>query len=207
MPDDVQVRFETAKFERALTRFPNDLFREMRTEYGFIMKGFLATFTKERLNAMGPTDEGVHTRTGDLKRSFSDEVVGTKLGDLTGIAFSTSVYAPVHEFSHKVRPKRAKYLAIPLRAAKTKAGVARGSPRDFPDTKLVPFRRNGKLHFLVVQEKGQQTVPLFLLTKGPVDIPARLGFIELWSSPKNVNFVVGRMNMAIERALAKAEKD
>lgn len=61
-----------------------------------------------------------------------------------------------------IRPKRGKYLTIPLDAAKTAAGVTRGNARSFPNTFFL-FRK-GRTP-LIMQRKGKKVVPLFALAK------------------------------------------
>ena len=62
--------------------------------------------------------------TGLLQRSITYEVRGD-----TVVVGSSRVYAAVHQFGATIRPKRGKFLALPL------PGVARGArPRDFRDT-------------------------------------------------------------------------
>jgi len=85
------------------------------------------------------------------------------------------VYARIHEGwpdnrrSTLIRPRNAQYLAIPLDGALTPAGVARGRPRDFPNT-FVRRITSGRL--MILQRTGAGVVPLFLLVR-EVTIPAR----------------------------------
>lgn len=62
-------------------------------------------------------------------------------------------YARPHEEGAIIRPKRGKFLAIPMPAALTGAGVARGGPRDFPNLRFQPGR-DGSTAWLV-QESGR----------------------------------------------------
>jgi hypothetical protein len=115
-------------------------------------------------------------RTGALARSYTSQVsthgeaIDLRVGVLRAGAKTLS-YAAAHEFGATIRPKSAKYLAIPLGAAKTRAGVARGGPRDYPNTYRAKTKA-GKLLVFQRQPKGTG-IPLFLLTKGPINIPAR----------------------------------
>lgn len=71
-------------------------------------------------------------------------------------------YARVHEHEGTtiIRPK-GKALAIPLKAAKTARGVARGAPRDFTDTFIRRSKASGKP--IIFQNRADTLVPLFVL--------------------------------------------
>lgn len=73
-------------------------------------------------------------------------------------------YARVHEHDGEttIRPRRAKFLAIPLPAVKTATGVARGLPRDFTETFV---RRNKGGNLIIYQNRADQVVPLFALVR------------------------------------------
>jgi len=115
-------------------------------------------------------------RTGTLARAYTSRVsahrggIDLTVGILRGGAKALR-YAATHEFGATITPKTAAYLAIPLRAAKTRAGVARGGPRDYPNT-FVAKTKAGKLIIFQDEASGKPT-PLFLLTKGPITIKAR----------------------------------
>ena len=134
----------------------------------------------------GTTDTRLAVRTGALRASFGFEMQGTGAEISARIGYilpqrSASggdplVYARIHEGwpdgrnATTIHPRNAKYLAIPLDAAKTPAGVARGRPRDFVNT----FVRKSKAGNLVIfQKTGNGGIqPLFVL-KTAVTIPAR----------------------------------
>ncbi len=80
-------------------------------------------------------DGGLATRTGALKRSLRSGVEGSGLSDLRLRNVSAGVaYARVQEEGGEIRPQNGRYLTIPLDAAKTAAGVARFSARQFIDS-------------------------------------------------------------------------
>jgi len=82
-----------------------------------------------------------------------------------------------------IRPKNSRYLTIPLDAAKTKAGVARGSARSgvFGDTFVMKSKKGnllimGKRRFQKGKNAGEthgNLVPLFVLKKS-VTVRARV---------------------------------
>lgn len=98
-------------------------------------------------------------RTGKLRQSIYS---GTRIKRDTVEAFTGSKvpYAAIQERGGVVRPRTARMLAIPLGAAKTKAGVNRQRPRDYTDLFIIKSK-SGKL--LLVRKNGDGIEPLFLL--------------------------------------------
>lgn len=143
-------------------------------------------YARQRYLAGGTSSDRLANRTGHLRAAFGMKLVG-RGPDLEGhIGYMVAqplsqgadalIYARIHEgwpdnrASTTIRPKRGKYLAIPLDAAKTPAGVAKGRPRDFPDT-FVRRSRPGSL--IIFQMLGNRTIqPLFLL-ESEIIVPAR----------------------------------
>jgi hypothetical protein len=91
-----------------------------------------AKLIKEQLS--GPTsDTSVSRRTGSLARSITEVAAIPEGGTVISARLQAGVvYAPVHigprGTTVTIHPSKAKMLAIPLEAAKTGAGVARGAP-------------------------------------------------------------------------------
>lgn len=126
-------------------------------------------------NASGrPTDTATVRRTGNLYRSITQSVsvnnggVDAEFGVRRGAAEGKVLnYAATQEYGATIRAKSGKALPIPLDAALTARGVARGNPRDFDNT----FILRGKKGMLVdsgaiiMQKRGFDVVPLFLLKK------------------------------------------
>lgn len=85
-------------------------------------------------------------RTGTLRRSIAGTVSGS--GDQVVLRLAADgrtggsdvPYAAIQELGGVITPKKGKYLAIPLGAALTPSGVARGGPRDFANLRFVPGR-------------------------------------------------------------------
>src|SRR6185436_16812954 len=75
-------------------------------------------------------------------------------------------YAAAQEFGAEISPKNSKYLAIPLEDAMTEMGVARGKPRDFDNTYIIPTRGGaGIFELLIMQEQADgMDLALFGLT-------------------------------------------
>lgn len=144
------------------------------------------TYAKTTYLAGGTTADRLRVRTGALRASFGMQVqasgqdVTARIGYILpqgqrGGAGDPLVYARIHEgwpnnrAATVIRPRHGQYLAIPLEGALTPAGVARGRPRDFPDTFV---RRASSGRLVILQKAGNGIVPLFLLVR-EVSVPAR----------------------------------
>ena len=172
--------------ERIITRQARAMQRYVRTEH---LTG-------------GTTDTRLRARTGKLRASCIPIKTEIKEGSVEGgISFGT-VYGRVHVGpkgqTTTITPKKGKYLTIPLPAAMTGAGVARGSARQGPwgETFVAKSKETGSLIIFgkrkitsgkKVGELRGQITPLFLLLKS-VRIKARVHPEELiaWIKPKMI---------------------
>jgi len=103
------------------------------------------------------------TRSGELMKSLHPEV--KRSGDnVVGRVGTKLVYARIQELGGVITPKRARALTVPLQAALTQRGAARGRARDFMNT----FIAKG----IIFQRAGKDIIPLFKLKKA-VQIRAR----------------------------------
>jgi len=133
-------------------------------------------------------------RTGHLAQSvrWSFAVQGDKVkGDLWALA-----YGWVHEYGPMViRPRTARYLAIPLPAALTPAGVLRKPPRAWTNTfvRFGGFSGSGT----IFQQRRNMVVPLFRL-KRQVTIPQRR-----WAKPA-VDQTLPQLKERVQKALVEA---
>ena len=112
----------------------------------------------------------LRVRTGNLRRSLQEKrarKVQERGNEIIGIVGTNLKYAAIHEYGGTIRPKRAKWLAIPLKGALTARGVARGGPRDFKDT-FFAMSKNGNL--IMFSKSMGSIIPLFALKK-EVKIP------------------------------------
>lgn len=152
----------------------------------------------------GPTTKKtVSARSGRLRQNIKAKrarVIG-RASIQAGVTAGTA-YAGVHIGRRgkrtTIRPKNAQYLTIPLDAAKTKAGVARGSARSgvFGETFVVKSKAGnliimGKRKRQRGKSAGQtfgNVVPLFVLKKKVV-IRAR---VDPRKRTKKVQRVIGR---------------
>jgi hypothetical protein len=113
-------------------------------------------------------------RSGMLRQAIDVKTVGTTLNTLSLIITFDTNYAMTQEFGDENRrPKHAQYLAIPLPAAQTRAGVTRwASPLRQSDMPPVRVLKSKKGNLLLVDKATGQ--PYFVL-KTQVKIPPRLG--------------------------------
>lgn len=157
----------------------------------------VARIKKEYMTAgKETTDTALRVRSGGLRASVRPlPVTEAASGTLeAGVGFG-KIYARVHVGpkgkTTTIRPKRTKFLAIPLPAAQSPAGVTRGTLKSgvYGDT-FVRSAPGGPIVFGKVKGAGKnaQPVPLFLLRKKVV-IPTRIHPEELiqWAVPRMMN--------------------
>lgn len=121
----------------------------------------------------GTGEKTLSKRSGALTASIlsSVKITGSTFGDLEG-HIGGNFYARVHEFGAVIKPKKAKYLTIPLPAAMDSRGIPlKKSARDWENT-FVAKSKKGNL--IIFQKQGTVIVPLYVL-RTQVTIPARLG--------------------------------
>lgn len=156
----------------------------------------LKTRVRDRYLTGGTSIDRLAVRTGHLRSSTKEMPLVRTAGLIeTGISFGTG-YAPVHVGPSgqvtTIHPVNAKYLAIPLAAARTPAGVPRGAPRSgmWGETFFATSRKGNLILFgrRVVQKgaRAGQTrgavVPLFVMKK-QVKVRARVDPVQIliWS--------------------------
>lgn len=152
----------------------------------------VAYVTKLRDGRMsGPTSGStLSSRSGALRRGIRFKGVTTEANGYVARVTSNKKYVVTH-FGPKgsetvIRPKNAKALTIPLAAALTSAGVAKGTARNGPwgKTVIIPTKRQGNTTAIIYGVRQKQSgkkkgmgygglVPLFALVKS-VRIPARI---------------------------------
>jgi len=160
-----------AKVERLWSRLKRVLKQVVRRQ-----SRALTQYVKTRHLTGGTTSDRLAVRSGHLRRSTKPRRVSERDGQIVGGVEFGARYASVHVGPKgkrtTIRPKSAQYLAIPLAAAKTAAGVARGGPRDYPDSFVVRTKA-GNLLVMGRQTGAKGAVPLFVL-KRQVVVPARV---------------------------------
>lgn len=158
----------------------DDVLRQFRNYPELALKETKKAFRKEsrRTNAelMDLTGENLNVRSGALRRGWGRPiVVGSSLGSLQVSFVNREKYAITHEEGKTITPKKSKFLAIPLDAAKTAAGVPRySSPLRESGMKKTFIARSSAGNLILFASVGSQITPMFALVRS-VTIPARLG--------------------------------
>lgn len=159
-----------------------------------IKKGLRDPITKVQSDLIQATDQNLNRRTGTLARSWvRPQVVGKTIKELSVIFINEAVYADIQEHGGKIEAKRAQFLAIPLEAAKTPAGVPRFSSPLRESTAPPMFFAKG----ILFAKEGNTIVPMFALKKS-VEIPPRLGAAEV------IDKGISKMVKAAEKAAGQA---
>ncbi len=115
MSSPVRFDLDVEGLKRALATRPADITRGARVALDRSMRRLDGRMQRERLRGR----PGLKRRSGRLAQSFAGEVSGDVLPRLK-MRYGTNVkYARQHEFGATIRPRRSKYLTIPLDAAKT----------------------------------------------------------------------------------------
>lgn len=149
--------------------------------------------------------EKLRVRSGRLRSSLGSIVIeeGESIIGLIGSGVRQGdrvSYANIQETGGTIRPRVAKYLAIPLPAALTRAGVAKKSPRDYTNT-FVMRSKSGSL--IIAQKTGSKSgkvVALFVLKKS-VTIPAShyMSDIAGEMSDKVVDIMINKIRQEVEK--------
>lgn len=177
---------------------------------------FTARFQKRHLRGnTGPSRVG--RRTGNLAKAFNFRVQGKSLSDLSLIiGFGPPVvsawpggaerYAGSHLEGATIRPKRGKFLAIPVADGLTARGVPRfASLRDVPDVDFVPHLFKSGMGFLAIQDTGGGQGNLMALLLRRVTIPKRLYLHESFDAIGRP-MLFRRMDKALDGAAKSLEK-
>lgn len=160
---------------------------KIKAEKGFVpaVTRLLRTRLAEGERAIKYTLTGsvLRRRTGNLVRSVAftiDQQGQEKVVGRVGIIRQgpAMVYAGVHITGAIIRPKRGQYLAVPLAAAQTAAGVPRFTPRQVPGAFFIRSKRG---NLLLVRRVAGGLQPLFVM-KRQVRIPRR----DYFTGPKEM---------------------
>lgn len=170
--DDARMRKMVALGEQALAK-------AAKPELTVYARRVHSRVARERFGtATGP--KTLKARSGNLRNTLFHRVEGSTLSDMAATMGSHAIYGPAHEFGRpagKPPGAKGKHAAIPVADGLTKAGVARGKPRDFTGTYVIPRRGGGWLMF---GEVGSKVGLLFVLI--PWDqikaLPPRLGIYD-----------------------------
>lgn len=167
-----------------------------------------ATNLVERKLKLNLSGQILKVRSGKLRQSIGSRVFASETG-ITGLAGSgvrsgkRMIYANIHETGGLITAKKAKYLTIPLDAAKTPAGAPRKpKARDWQNT-FVLRTKGGEL--MIVQKNGKKgIIPLYILKKS-VNIPKRRYLSRTLEQMQNRILVV--LGAHINNALSERERN
>jgi phage gpG-like protein len=168
------------QFGEALGRLSDEGLRQAAVGTAKAVKGIVEAEAK--INLSGRV---LHSRTGRLKGTIQGavEVKGDTVEAIArvgGGGVGTVPYASIHENGGVIRPKRGRFLAIPMGPALRggKEGGAGMWPRDIPGLKFVPIKggAQGMLVQRMTSGKGKKAreewVPWFHLVRS-VTMPRR----------------------------------
>lgn len=202
MAEVFEVKVDSKKLDEAIAKVPDRLFRTMSQELLREMRSFETDLVTNHLSG-----KPLATRSGDLRRSWKNVVLGDRLDNLIGRVFSTSKYAATHEYGDPNRvPRNAKMLSIPLDAAKFPSGASRyNSPLretlkgEFSHTWV---QRGPSGQLILFGQRGETggAIPLFALVPR-VSIPARMGARQLFR--QRLPGVAQALGRAAARALGE----
>lgn len=156
---------------RSLDKAPELISREMKE----FLEGVAEALARRHGKAWpgGTTATTMSKRSGWMIQSIKDsvKVKGTTISTIEG-EISVPYERKIHENGGVLKPKTAKYLTIPLPAALDSKGIPlKKSAKEWQNTFVI---RSKKGNLLIVQRKGIQIIPLYVL-KTSVYIPPRLG--------------------------------
>lgn len=142
---------------------------------------WITALVTERMNG----SPGVTTRTGNLSRDWNTTTVDDAGGVNLVIAShgTGNAYAGLQERGGTVRPVRAKWLWIPLKANRTAAGVARVTPSQAISAGGFIAWHDGPIFYATSGTNAvggaKKLIPMFVL-KSEVYVPPRLGAADLF---------------------------
>lgn len=169
--------------------------------YKSIQKSTHETEGRMKVNVSGSI---LNRRTGRLATSIGSKTfidgAGVKGVVGSGVRFGARVnYADILETGGTIHAKPGKWLTVPLKAAKTKAGTTRyPEARDYPNTFLKKSRAG---NLIIFQKIGKTAIrPLFVLKKS-VNIPPFL-YLSKTASQMSKR-IIGNIQAAINQATKK----
>lgn len=135
----ITVKVNSQRFRDLLKRTPGMINDGLNVTVNQVGIDFERRFKKDRMKRSADAIDGLRTRTGNLSQKFTRAVISEGNTRTLALGFSGVPYARIHEFGGTIRPKRAKWLTIPVGPALTASGVARGPARSFEGlTLLIP---------------------------------------------------------------------
>jgi phage gpG-like protein len=174
-----------AEFLNALSKLKSDLPSALK-------RGLEKAVARIAADARGNVDSSLsRNSTGNLRSAVESGVMeeGGQLVGFVRVDEKKAPYASAHEFGAVIRPRRARYLAVPL------PGTPRKPARAFPNT----FVRMVNEKLFLFQKEGSGLRALFVLMK-EVRIPAR-PFLQP-ALEKNRSAIRTMVEEEVQRAVA-----
>lgn len=217
--------FDSSKPEGVLARLPSALKAEFEKASNAAGRSFVNRVQSSFRPRSSPADQWLQGRSGRLRESIGSVTTGNSLDTLRLKVFSAGTkYAQIQESGGTITPKRAKFLAIPLPAVLTAAGVP-----DFPSARAFIDAHPGQTFFLRTEAGGTEhlllmwkqagsksrkriglgnskaaretAIPVYKLVK-KVTIPPRFGFRKAWDALDGER--EGQFQRAAKRAVETA---
>jgi len=222
MPDPIQGdASDLAAWSRAQLEVPRELAREVGKSFKKILIKLVSDTERSIKGGFSPgtqSQDNVVNRSGDLRRSFDLTVEdGVGIKDVSGFMFSTALYSSTQEFGTvgaggslpTIRPKKAKYLTIPLPDNLDPSGITLRTAREVLSNPQGFFlqteeREQAGKGPLIVENEGGELQFMFTLVD-EVDIKPRLGIRDRANSSSFRSFVSREIGRGVARALERAD--
>lgn len=194
------VRAAVVRYEQASTLVASTLMRAMQDIGNRLTRSVIV----DQLSG-----QTLHARTGNLKRSPRQQITAADRTAAVRVDFDPgrAPYGAIHETGGTIRPKRSRFLAIPLDAAKTGAGVSRFGAREvMANPQAFGYKHCfvakgvifGVMAGAVKDRRGMVgTVPLFAL-KSSVTLPERAPLRKTLDA--NRGWIDDRVGQAVHEA-------
>ena len=184
----VEVKIDAAALTNELGVIDERLQKRGKALVRNVLVDFEEKLTREQFKGYRgkPYRNALQRRNGDLVKSIrTSRIKELRGGGARGSTFTTSRYAPIHEFGGTIRPKRAKFLRVPLSSTLTPSGVA----REENDIREVGGRwqtKDGRPTFIHkggIFAEGLDGQPKLLYSlRRSVTIKPRLRWFDTWDS-------------------------
>ena len=220
------VTFQGEKrLQKLLAQLPAELTNAIKGAARTVGDRYVTFHRKARmraaLNKTGrprPMGEGIHATAGKegrpgLLKTFRTKIEGSRLANLTLRIWTPNIIALQHEIGARLRPRRGKYMAIPMQAAQVQGRTSRVAARQAKQRRLVFFRTKSGKAFLARKPNARDRKAgrrgltfLFHLVK-KIQLKPRLKFRETWrtwSKTAAMKLWAGGLSRALSTARRKA---
>jgi len=176
------VKIDTRKLERALKVAPGIMAERLKKAADRVGARYRGHHRRQRIiSGSRPIEAGkVRARSGgknkiSFKKAFGWAVKGNRLDNLRLDMTAKGFVAVRQEFGGVVRPRRGKYITVPMPEAKDVHGFIKKKSRDYLRSGRLIVIRSGKKRFLALPQKGKPPRLLFHLVRS-VKLSPRLHY-------------------------------